>query len=472
MYNDRRSFLNRTLLVLDAALSYGVYEGCVAVWLGIIRQDSDNIATNIWMGLVFTLIKIISLTLMGLYDSRVHKRLRRQFMIIGESCILETAIVSTFLILSHGGLFSRGVLLSFLAVSAFMTCLLHFLVLRMLLRFGSSHTQIRHILVVGTGKLAREFAANLESHRREVLGEEHVIEGFIGVNPHCKPYLGGIDSLDGLLDTNTMDEVVAALDVEEAGEMIHVIRACERTGTKVSIIPYYNDVMPSNPSIEAVGTSKLINLRSNPLDNLGKAMVKRSFDVVASILLIILLSPVLLILALGTRLSSPGPILFRQERVGKYKKNFVMFKFRSMRVNDRENTAWSTAEDRRKTRFGSFMRKFSLDELPQLFNVVRGDMSLIGPRPEIPFFVERFKDTVPLYMVKHQVRPGMTGWAQVNGYRGDTSIVKRIEYDVWYIENWNIRLDLQILLMTLLGGFMNDEKGNPRRGGGRKKTKP
>ena len=149
--------------------------------------------------------------------------------------------------------------------------------------------------------------------------------------------------------------------------------------------------------------------------------------------------------------------------MGKYKKPFTMYKFRSMRVNDREKTAWSTKTDPRKTKFGSFIRKFSLDELPQLFNVVKGDMSLIGPRPEIPFFVDQFKDSVPLYMVKHQVRPGMTGWAQVNGYRGDTSIVKRIEHDIWYIENWTARLDLKILFMTAMGGFMNDEKtGKPK----------
>lgn len=129
-----------------------------------------------------------------------------------------------------------------------------------------------------------------------------------------------------------------------------------------------------------------------------------------------------------------------------------------MRVNAAENTAWSTNRDPRKTAFGSFIRKFSLDELPQLFNVLKGDMSLIGPRPEIPFYVERFKENIPLYMVKHQVRPGMTGWAQVNGYRGNTSIEKRIEYDVWYIENWSIGLDIKILFKTVFGAWMNHEE--------------
>ena len=135
-----------------------------------------------------------------------------------------------------------------------------------------------------------------------------------------------------------------------------------------------------------------------------------------------------------------------------------MLKFRSMRINSEENTAWTKNEDPRRTRFGSLIRKLSLDELPQLINVLKGDMSLIGPRPELPFFVDQFKETVPLYMVKHQVKPGMTGWAQVNGYRGDTSIARRIELDLWYIDNWSIWLDLQILFRTFFGGMVNREK--------------
>ena len=159
------------------------------------------------------------------------------------------------------------------------------------------------------------------------------------------------------------------------------------------------------------------------------------------------------------KLSSPGPIIFKQLRVGKDKKEFYMYKFRSMRVNAREQTGWSTNEDPRKTAFGSFIRKCSIDELPQFFNVLKGDMSLVGPRPEVPHYVEQFKEEIPRYMVKHQVRPGITGWAQVNGLRGDTSIRDRIEHDLYYIENWNILFDVKILLMTLFKA-VNKEKLN------------
>ena len=180
-------------------------------------------------------------------------------------------------------------------------------------------------------------------------------------------------------------------------------------------------------------------------------------DIVGSALLILLTSPVMLVVAIGVKLSSPGPIIFKQMRVGYGKKPFAMYKFRSMRVNTQENTGWTTDTDPRKTKFGSFIRKYSLDELPQFFNVLKGDMSLVGPRPEIGHFVEQFRDEIPLYMVRHQVRPGITGWAQVNGLRGDTSISERVKYDRWYISNWSVGLDISILLRTVFGGFKNNE---------------
>ena len=176
-------------------------------------------------------------------------------------------------------------------------------------------------------------------------------------------------------------------------------------------------------------------------------------------MLIVLPSPIMLGVAIGVKLSSPGPIIFKQERVGLNKRPFMMYKFRSMRVNAAEDSAWSTNSDPRKTRFGSIIRKFSLDELPQFFNVLKGDMSLVGPRPEIPFHVEHFKEEIPRYLVRQQVRPGLTGWAQINGLRGDTDIAERIRYDIWYIENWTVALDIKILFRTVFGGKMvNDEK--------------
>ena len=202
-----------------------------------------------------------------------------------------------------------------------------------------------------------------------------------------------------------------------------------------------------------------INLRRVPLDNLLNSFVKRMFDIVASLLGLVILSPFLLAVAIGVKITSPGPIIYKQERVGRNKKIFTMYKFRSMAVEgNADTTTWGTRDDPRRTRFGAFLRKYSIDELPQLYNVLRGDMSLVGPRPERPFFVEKFREEIPLYMIKHLVRPGITGWAQVNGWRGDTSIEKRIECDIHYIENWSFLLDIKILFLTVFRGFVNQSE--------------
>ena len=273
--------------------------------------------------------------------------------------------------------------------------------------------------------------------------------------------LGDFEELEKLLDLYRPDEVVSAIDMEDYQRMPEIIAACEKTGTKLSIIPFYAKYMPSNPQFDDLEGIPLLNLRRIPLDNWANAFCKRAMDVTGALTLILLTSPVMLLCAAGVKLSSPGPVIFRQKRIGRNKEPFYMYKFRSMRVNDGQDTRWSANRDERKTRFGAFMRKCSLDELPQFFNVLKGDMSLVGPRPEIPFYVEQFKEDVPLYMVKHQVRPGITGWAQVNGLRGDTSIKARVEHDIYYIEHWSILFDIEILLTTIFRGkFLNSETLN------------
>ena len=185
-------------------------------------------------------------------------------------------------------------------------------------------------------------------------------------------------------------------------------------------------------------------------------MAKRSLDVLGSGLGLLILSPFLLVMMGLIRCSSNGPAIYSQTRIGRNHKPFIMYKLRSMRVeNNADATTWGTNTDSRRTRFGGFIRKFSIDELPQLWNVLKGDMSLVGPRPERPFFVEQFRDEIHLYMVKHQVRPGMTGWAQVNGLRGDSSIPSRIKCDLYYIENWSFLLDIKILITTCYKAFIN-----------------
>ena len=221
--------------------------------------------------------------------------------------------------------------------------------------------------------------------------------------------------------------------------------------------PVYTNIIPTKPYTEDLLGLPVINIRYVPLTNTFSAAVKRAMDIFGAIVAIILFSPVMLIFAVLIKATSKGPLIYKQTRVGLHNKPFEMYKFRSMEVQPEaeERKAWTVKNDPRVTSVGKFMRKTSIDELPQLFNILKGDMSLVGPRPERPFFVEKFREEIPRYMVKHQVRPGLTGWAQIHGYRGDTSIRKRIEYDLYYIENWTVGLDIKILFLTFFKGFVN-----------------
>ena len=222
----------------------------------------------------------------------------------------------------------------------------------------------------------------------------------------------------------------------------------------VFFVVFFKDIK----QIEQIGTVPLVNAHANPLNSLGNELIKRTMDIIGSILLIILSSPLMLTVALIIKLTSPGPVFFRQTRIGKMGKPFTMLKFRSMPVDAESEEEWTAEGDYRPTKFGSFIRRTAIDELPQFFNVLKGDMSLVGPRPEIPKYVEEFRETIPLYMIKHYVKPGVTGLAQIKGLRGDTSVEERIQKDISYIENWNIWLDIWILLQTPFKAFNKYER--------------
>ena len=352
--------------------------------------------------------------------------------------------------------FSRMTLLLFWLISSFGVIAKRAAVRAVLAHYRRLGYNLKHILIVGCGQLAYQYAQDIEQNPQ--LGFS--ILGYVG-DTHQSALgdrLGGYGKLEAVLEAYSPDEVVIALDPQDIYLMPQIMEAADKEGVRLSLIPFFNDYIPRNPTITPIGKTKLIDMRVTPLDDFGWALVKRLMDIFGSLALILLSSPVMLAVAIGVKLSSPGPILFCQERVGRDKKPFRMYKFRSMRITGTENTGWSTDVDPRKTRFGSFIRKFSLDELPQFFNVLKGDMSLIGPRPEIPFHVNHFKEEIPLYLLRQQVRPGITGWAQVNGLRGDTSIEERVKYDLWYIEHWSIWLDMKILLMAAFGGMVNKEK--------------
>ena len=392
--------------------------------------------------------------LMGLYDSFRAKNFLQEFsLLLRSNTIIFGILLALFFAFKQFHL-SRWTLFVFFALATIAVAVKRWFLRRLLRSFREHGYNLKHVLLIGCGEQAQAYCRAVQNDR--TLG--FCVDSYLAPRD-CLPgisYRGTYDALAHVLERAAPDEVVIALEADEYPYLQSIIASGEKNGVKMSLIPFYNKYMPSRPSIDEVGDVSLVNLRHIPLDNIGNAFLKRAVDIVGSLLLIVCTSPIMLFAAVGVKLSSPGPILFKQERVGLNKKPFYMYKFRSMRVNDKQNTGWSTNSDPRKTKFGSFIRKFSIDELPQFFNVLMGDMSLVGPRPELPYFVNQFKESVPLYMVKHQVRPGITGWAQVNGFRGDTSIQGRIEHDIYYIENWTLLFDIKILFMTVFK-FSNSE---------------
>ena len=391
-----------------------------------------------------------------IYDYRHIGRYYGKIVRIISINLIGLLMILAFLFLVHLDRFSRVALFFFWGFATFFSILKCVCVERLAEKRRFSPENKRHVIVLGNGRLAKQYIDYVQG--RPELGV--VIDGYISKveKKELGKSLGAYENTDQIVSEHKPDELVVALDSHETRFMEMAFRVADKEGIGLNLIPFYNEYYPSRPTIERFGESNLINMRATPLDDLLRSSLKRLFDIIGSLLLILLFSPVMLFVAIGVKLSSPGPVLFKQERVGLNKKPFQMLKFRSMRVNDKEDSGWTTDADPRKTKFGSFIRKYSLDELPQFFNVLWGDMSLVGPRPEIPYYVRHFKEEVPRYLVRQQVRPGITGWAQVNGLRGDTSIEERVKYDIWYIENWSFWLDIRILFMTAFGGMRNNEK--------------
>lgn len=354
---------------------------------------------------------------------------------------------------------SRIVLGVFLALNVTLTVVERNVVRMVLMNARRIGLNQKHIILVGYSRAAEEYIDRIVQNPQwgyKIMGilDDNVAPGTLYRNIEV---LGITDSLSFILEGNHPDEIAITLGLNEYDKLEHIVAMCEKSGVHTKFIPDYSNIIPTKPYTEDLLGLPVINIRHVPLSNTFNMLVKRVFDIFGSIICIILFSPVMLLTAVLIKLTSKGPLIFTQERVGLHNKPFKMYKFRSMEVQSKqeEHKGWTVKNDPRVTGIGKFIRKTSIDELPQLFNVLKGEMSLVGPRPERPQYVEKFREEIPRYMVKHQVRPGMTGWAQVNGYRGNTSIKKRIDHDLYYIENWTFGLDIKILIMTVYKGFVN-----------------
>ncbi|WP_099190556.1 undecaprenyl-phosphate glucose phosphotransferase [Tepidibacter mesophilus] len=463
MIKQNQKHLNILLVLID---SISIFISFLISWYirfqsGFMKVASGHLTLEEYMKPILIIIPVylIIYSMFSLYVPHRFKNIFHEFFNILKSNVFGLLILINMLYVYKEVHYSRYLLLIFVITTTTVTigergCIR--LILRNMRKKGYN---LKHSLVIGCSELTTEFLKRVRKNKHwgyNIIGifddNKDIDSKFEELNVIGRNY-----DLEGYIATHHIDEVIITLDISEYEKLKWVIGVCEKSGVRTQIIPGYYKYIPARPYVEEIEGLPIINIRHVPLDNLVNKFVKRVLDILGASIAIILFSPIMIITVIGIKITSPGPIIFNQERIGLNRKKFNMYKFRSMNVqkDEEEKVQWTTKNDPRKTKFGSFIRKTSIDELPQLFNVLKGDMSLIGPRPERPYFVDKFKEEIPKYMIKHQVRPGITGWAQISGWRGDTSIEKRIEYDLYYIENWNIIFDIKILFYTVFKGFVN-----------------
>ena len=424
-------------------------------------QDVGALPFRIYAAAILPIVLVYLLLyyIFSLYTPKRVQGRRLEMWNIVKANTVGIALILGALYLIKMMHFSRELLAIFYFVNILLETGLRNLIRYFLRSMRKNGYNLKHILLVGYSHAAEEYIDRIIANPQWGYKIRGILDDHIEAGTEYKgvKVLGRIANLMVILPQNRLDEIAITLGLNEYYRLEEIVALCEKSGVHTKFIPDYNRVIPTKPYTEDILGLPVINIRHVPLTNTHYALLKRTMDIVGSVCAIILFSPVMLFSAVMIKLTSPGPLIFKQERVGLHNQPFMMYKFRSMEVQapEKEKTRWTVKDDPRVTGFGKFMRKTSIDELPQLFNVLKGEMSLVGPRPERPFFVEKFKEEIPRYMIKHQVRPGITGWAQVNGYRGNTSIRKRIEYDLYYIENWTLGLDIKILFLTVFKGFIN-----------------
>lgn len=412
---------------------------------GVFVQDAGVLPAKTYFSALFLIIPgyLLLYSIFQLYMPRRVKSYRKELMDIIRANGIGFMIFILVLYFIKQEHFSRQMLCILFFINISLEFASRYLIRTILWKMRKQGLNQKHILMIGESQMAEQYMDRLRENPK--WGYQ--------VFAHLKDE----EKLERILEGNELDEVVIALRAEDYGKLERIVDVCEKAGVHTKMIPDFGNVISTRPYIEDVQGIPVIHVRRVPLNIMRNRVAKRAVDLIGATVAIILFSPVMLLTVLVVALTEEGSVIYRQERVGLHNQVFYMYKFRSMIMQDeeKEKAEWSTRNDPRITPVGKLIRRTSIDELPQLFNVLKGEMSLVGPRPERPQFVQKFRDEIPRYMVKHQVRPGMTGWAQINGYRGNTSIEKRIEYDLYYIENWTMVFDMKILILTIFKGFFD-----------------
>ena len=439
--------LNKAQVCMDAGIIGATYffSWYLRFKSGFFVQDVGVLPAKTYFSALFLIIPgyLLLYSIFQLYMPRRVKSYRKELMDIIRANGIGFMIFILVLYFIKQEHFSRQMLCIFFFINISLEFASRYLIRTILWKMRKQGLNQKHILMIGESQMAEQYMDRLRENPK--WGYQ--------VFAHLKDE----EKLERILEGNELDEVVIALRAEDYGKLERIVDVCEKAGVHTKMIPDFGNVISTRPYIEDVQGIPVIHVRRVPLNIMRNRAAKRAVDLIGATVAIILFSPVMLLTVLVVALTEEGSVIYRQERVGLHNQVFYMYKFRSMIMQDdeKEKAEWSTRNDPRITPVGKLIRRTSIDELPQLFNVLKGEMSLVGPRPERPQFVQKFRDEIPRYMVKHQVRPGMTGWAQINGYRGDTSIEKRIEYDLYYIENWTMVFDMKILILTIFKGFFD-----------------
>ena len=463
MLKRHTQIFSSVLRLIDIFLSFSAWELAYLLrffWIDIPNASSIPVHSEYFKAAIFvSILTGFVFSISGVY--RLHKviQLNRElyYILRGILILMFLTLVAAF--------FYREFSFSRIHIIYFILCLFSILFIsRILTRLTLKFLQykkwyIQRVLLIGNGVSSTKFFQWIE--RLKSLGI--ILKGVVELNsnlnsdiPQNIPSLGGIDALKQTIKANQIDQVFIALKPEEQKFLPKLKELLSEQLVDIKIIPDIGTFRTLHSEVEFIGDMPIITIVQSPMTGWNK-IHKRITDIIGSFFALIIFSPIMLIISLLIKLSSEGPVIYSQERMGLDGLKFKALKFRSMHTNAESKTGavWASENDERRTKIGIFLRRYSLDELPQLFNVIKGEMSLVGPRPERPIFIEKFKSQIPHYMLRHKVKAGITGWAQINGWRGNTSLEKRIECDLYYIEHWSIWFDIKILFLTIFRGLFD-----------------
>lgn len=424
------------------------YSGLLPVIYGVpLIKSYVNILPMVFVILIFIMRSY------GLYTIKSRLSILDEFFLILKSMTAGFVVLMAATFVYREFSYSRGLLVITWISLVFFVALFRFVINRIRFLLRKSKMDLKNLLIIGEGALTSRII-------RHIAGNPHWNYKICGVVSiaHTKereisktPVLGSIDDIAGILSHKNIEEVILTDSSLSREKIFEIIVECEKRLIDFKLVADLLGMITSQVDMGDIDGIPLLSLKESLLAEWHNRTIKRIMDALLSLLGIILLSPLFILLAILIKLSSPGPVLYLQKRIGEDGRRFTIFKFRTMidKAEKETGPVWAKENDPRRTKIGAFLRKHNLDELPQLINVLMGEMSLVGPRPERPHFVGKFKENIPRYMARHKIKSGVTGWAQVNGLRGDTSIEERTKYDIYYIEHWSLFLDVKILFMSV-----------------------